>query len=271
MVKHAQSSRSDEGSSYKWNSRWIVPLARHDLAASLQDRGKADARSQLVACSVPPLERAMPAERPVCGTSPSAPLPQHRVLAVDCEMVGVGASNRSALARCSIVDSRGEVVYDSYVRPPLPVSTYRTKYSGIRKRHLRGATPHRLAVRQVWEILKGCIVVGHDLRNDFSALQYSHPQTLTRDTSEYTPLRLMAGTHPLSKPSLRRLSDAILQIPIQRSHGGHCSVEDARAAMALYQVTRERWEAGLQTDMDYFSDKYWELRDSPHKQHNSMA
>lgn len=41
-----------------------------------------------------------------------------RILAMDCEMVGVGSSGKtSVLARCSIVDYDGNVVYDKHVRP----------------------------------------------------------------------------------------------------------------------------------------------------------
>lgn len=41
-----------------------------------------------------------------------------RVCAMDCEMVGVGlAGKTSALARCSIVDFDGAVLYDKFVRP----------------------------------------------------------------------------------------------------------------------------------------------------------
>lgn len=40
------------------------------------------------------------------------------ILAMDCEMVGVGAGgDRSVLARCSIVNYDGEIVYDQIVRP----------------------------------------------------------------------------------------------------------------------------------------------------------
>lgn len=40
------------------------------------------------------------------------------ILAMDCEMVGVGLSGKtSVLARCSIVDYDGNVVYDKHVRP----------------------------------------------------------------------------------------------------------------------------------------------------------
>lgn len=41
-----------------------------------------------------------------------------QIVAMDCEMVGVGLSGKqSALARCSIVDYNGEVLYDKHVRP----------------------------------------------------------------------------------------------------------------------------------------------------------
>jgi hypothetical protein len=40
------------------------------------------------------------------------------IVAMDCEMVGVGASGKqSVLARCSIVDYDGNVLYDKNVRP----------------------------------------------------------------------------------------------------------------------------------------------------------
>ena len=39
----------------------------------------------------------------------------HRVVAMDCEMVGVGPDGeRSALARVSIIDYHGTVLYDKY-------------------------------------------------------------------------------------------------------------------------------------------------------------
>jgi hypothetical protein len=61
-----------------------------------------------------------------------------KYIALDCEMVGIGPSGKqSALARCSIVDYDGAVLYDEHVRPPVFVTDFRTKYSGIRKHDLR--------------------------------------------------------------------------------------------------------------------------------------
>lgn len=39
------------------------------------------------------------------------------IVAMDCEMVGVGAAGRtSVLARCTVVNFEGEVLYDSFVQ-----------------------------------------------------------------------------------------------------------------------------------------------------------
>lgn len=60
-----------------------------------------------------------------------------KVVAMDCEMVGVGREGReSMLARVSIVNQHGHCVYDHFVRPMEEVVDYRTKVSGVRKHDL---------------------------------------------------------------------------------------------------------------------------------------
>lgn len=72
------------------------------------------------------------------------------VVALDCEMVGTGPGARcSELARCSILDYHGNVLYDKYVKPCQPVTDYRTRWSGIQRRHLRNATPFTQAREEV--------------------------------------------------------------------------------------------------------------------------
>lgn len=72
------------------------------------------------------------------------------VVALDCEMVGTGPGGRcSELARCSILDYHGNVLYDKYVRPCQPVTDYRTRWSGIRRHHLHNATPFAQAREEV--------------------------------------------------------------------------------------------------------------------------
>jgi RNA exonuclease 4 len=58
-------------------------------------------------------------------------------VAIDCEMVGAGPRGcRDMLARVSIVNTLGNVIYDKYVQPIEPVTDYRSFVSGIYPQHL---------------------------------------------------------------------------------------------------------------------------------------
>lgn len=66
-----------------------------------------------------------------------------RYVSLDCEMVGTGPrGDFSMLARCSIVNHHGNVLYDSYVAPMDKITDYRTKVSGITPQQLRGGTTY---------------------------------------------------------------------------------------------------------------------------------
>lgn len=70
---------------------------------------------------------------------------------MDCEMVGVGPFQQSALARCSLVDVNGDVLYDKFIRPEGEISNFRTHVSGITPQHMEGATPFAVARLEVSE------------------------------------------------------------------------------------------------------------------------
>ncbi|KAI5411790.1 hypothetical protein KIW84_056744 [Lathyrus oleraceus] len=154
---------------------------------------------------------------------------------MDCEMVGVGQGNKSALARVSLVNKWGNVIYDEFVRPMERIVDYRTKISGIRPQDLRKAKDFCTAQKKVAELIHGRILVGHALSNDLKALLLSHPKKDIRDTSEYPPFLRSSG-----RVALRHLASEHLGAKIQS--GEHCPVDDARAAMMLYQRNRKEWE-----------------------------
>lgn len=65
-------------------------------------------------------------------------------------MVGTGPCGRvSELARCSVVSYNGDVLYDKYVRPEMPIVDYRTRWSGITRQHMRKAIPFQVAQKEV--------------------------------------------------------------------------------------------------------------------------
>lgn len=145
------------------------------------------------------------------STKPSLPecTPDNTV-SLDCEMVGCGPKGRqTALARCSIVDYNGNVIYDSYIKPIPPVTDYRTKWSGIRRKDLINATPFVEARKLIKKHLSGKYIIGHDLRNDFSAINYTPHPLMVKDTSKCIALRHLAGVSEKQKPSLRTLSGTV--------------------------------------------------------------
>lgn len=160
-----------------------------------------------------------------------------RAIAMDCEMVGIGDGQDSMIARVSIVNQDGICVYDKYVKPREEVQDYRTAVSGIRPHHLQSGEDFNIVQKEVSEILKGRLLVGHALHNDLDVLFLSHPKRFQRDTSRYKFFRRVTKGNT---PSLKKLATELLGIDIQS--GEHNSIEDARAAMQLYQLFRKKWE-----------------------------
>ncbi|KAF5730733.1 exonuclease family protein [Tripterygium wilfordii] len=164
------------------------------------------------------------------------------VVAMDCEMVGVGQGNKSALGRVTLVNKWGNVLYDEFVRPVERVADFRTQISGIRPQDLKKAKDFQVAQKKVAELIHGRILVGHALRNDLKALLLSHPKNDMRDTSEYQPF--LKERH---RKALRHLAAEFLGVNIQS--GEHCPIEDARTAMLLYQNNRKEWEKSAKDQM----------------------
>lgn len=168
---------------------------------------------------------------------------RNRILAMDCEMVGVGHNgDDDMLARVSIVNRVGEVLLDKHVKPRREVTDYRTSVSGIRPHDIANGEDFAVVQDEVVKLLHGRILVGHALRNDLAVLNIRHPFEDIRDTSRYKPLcKLVSNGHT---PSLKRLTMMVLGQEIQT--GEHNSVEDARAAMGIYNRIAGDWEKYLE-------------------------
>ena len=163
------------------------------------------------------------------------------VLALDCEMVGVGRDgHRSVLARISVVNSDGNLVYDSFVSPTKEVTDYRTWVSGVRPHDLKNAPSLEKVQSDVKSMISGRVVVGHALKNDWEVLGFAHRNDLVRDTATYGPLCKRSG-----KPKrLKKLAAEFLGLQIQT--GEHSPSEDAMAALYLYQKFQARWDVALE-------------------------
>ncbi|XP_060709105.1 interferon-stimulated gene 20 kDa protein-like isoform X1 [Hemiscyllium ocellatum] len=176
-----------------------------------------------------------------------------KYVAIDCEMVGLGPNGfESGLARCSIVDYSGTVIYDKFIKPDGKITDFRTPVSGIRPLDMDTALPYPIAREevstnfiQILKIIQGKIIVGHDPRSDFRVLKTDISNYAIRDTSSCKLLIMKARLKTDRRASLKSLCQNLLGKRIQDSHKGHSSVEDASAAMELFKLVDIMWEMHL--------------------------
>lgn len=180
-------------------------------------------------------------------------------IGLDAEMVGIGpGGHESRLARVSLVNWDGDVVYDTHVQVVEKVTDYRTFVSGITEEDLLSeeAVSFDEAQSKVIELLQGKILVGHGLKNDFAVLGISLPWYSVRDTAKYEPF--MKECDPASSPNgsglapkkLKVLAKDKLGMIIQEEGKPHSPVEDATAALELYKKHRGKWEKAMKYKMD---------------------
>lgn len=162
---------------------------------------------------------------------------QRKIFAIDCEMIKT-SSVYPELARVSVLmfiggenvdDERTKttVVLDELVKPRRKVLDYLTEYSGISAIMLEDIDTRieDIQVRVLAMIDEDDIIVGHSLENDLRALRLIHDKVI--DTSVI--FRGSSGR----KFSLKHLSNVLLHRKIQCGSHGHCSSEDAEAALVL--------------------------------------
>lgn len=145
------------------------------------------------------------------------------------------------LARVSIVNYNGHVLYDEFVKPEGRITNFRTWVSGVAPHHMHKAKPYKIAKAECHRLLKGKTIVGHSLTGDFRVLELeadsiSFSKDKVRDTSKYKKYQSDLG----QAQSLKVLTEKFLLRKIQS--GQHCSVTDARAALALYRISEQEWE-----------------------------
>lgn len=153
-------------------------------------------------------------------------------------MVGIRPNGQgSMLARVSIVNSKGETIYDKFVKPTENVTDYRTPISGIRPEDIEHGEVFTTVKKEVAQILKNKLLVGHALEHDLRVLRISHHKHMIRDTSKYWQFKQLTEGRT---PGLKRLTQHFLGASIQE--GEHSSVQDAKAALQLYMLARKDWE-----------------------------
>jgi hypothetical protein len=168
-------------------------------------------------------------------------------VAVDCEGVYLFSNtgkHRCGVGRISIVDTNGQVIYDTFVYCPKYVP------HGLPPRHLKlgvtkadikpenGAQPHARVLAAAKAIFdKSGIVVAHSANSDKQMLAgIDFDGYVVRDTQ-----KLYSASSGSLQPSLSSLATDVLGRSIQVEE--HSSVEDARATMELFLLHHDEHKA----------------------------
>lgn len=160
------------------------------------------------------------------------------IVSLDCEMVR--GNYNQILARVSIVDFYGRLLFDNFVAPKGEVQNHLTFVSGIRPIDLQNAPAFSNVQRQVRDILSNKIVVGHSLHFDFKALEFSHPNEDIRDIGKSRFIINRYGNSRGQSVSLKILALKILNRHIQLDQ--HDPIEDAKAALDIYKQYQKEIE-----------------------------
>jgi RNA exonuclease 4 len=172
-----------------------------------------------------------------------------KYVALDCEMVGYGENGKySALARVTIINWKGDVLMDEYIKQEHEVTDYRTFVSGITKEMLDNTKmDFPVCQKQVLELLTGKILVGHGLKSDLKVLGISHPWYMVRDTAKYEPYMKVRFQDGILWPrGLKDLCKEKLDRDVQVYGCPHCPKEDALAALDLYCLVWKQWERSME-------------------------
>lgn len=92
-----------------------------------------------------------------------------KILSLDCERILTKKGDR--LARVSIVNFYGNVVFDTLVKPWAKVVDYREWITGIKAVDLKHAPSYPKIAPLLKKILNDKVVVGHSLTDDFKHLK----------------------------------------------------------------------------------------------------
>jgi len=97
-----------------------------------------------------------------------------KILSLDCERILTKKGER--LARVSIVNFYGNVVFDTLVKPWAKVEDYREWITGIKAIDLKHAPSYPKIAPLLKKILNDKVVVGHSLVDDFKHLKLNQEE-----------------------------------------------------------------------------------------------
>lgn len=165
-----------------------------------------------------------------------------------CELVSIG-HGAPAVARVTMINWDAEVVLDTFVQVPVPVTDFRL--TGITPDVVSTHNPQAMSfakVRQsVHQILKGKILVGYNLQEHLTALGLTHPPTDVRDAAKFQMFQYeeIDGVCKERVVVERPLVDLAAEFLHREVSVAGNPMDACIVALDLYKTHRKEWETRL--------------------------
>uniref|UniRef100_A0AC35GWJ0 Exonuclease domain-containing protein n=1 Tax=Panagrolaimus sp. PS1159 TaxID=55785 RepID=A0AC35GWJ0_9BILA len=153
------------------------------------------------------------------------------IFILDCEMCR-DHLDVPILTRISLIDENGKILLDTLVKPVEGIKDYCTPWSGITKESLEGVKTTLKDVQAAISAIlpEDGILCGHSIHFDLIAMKMCHPFCI-----DVSLLFNITGNEN-HRTGLKKLVSLFLGENIQESKAGHCSVEDCKATLNLFNL-----------------------------------
>ncbi|QRW00242.1 nucleotide-binding frt1 [Ceratobasidium sp. AG-Ba] len=180
--------------------------------------------------------------------------PPEEYAALSCLSVGAGSGGSvNMLARATVIDYWGNVIFDSFVEPTEKVTNYKTTSTGIEEHHLHGSEskPFKVVQAEVADIIKDRIVIGYSLWTDLAVLGIRHIAKNTRDIALFVPFREALNQHSGQTLGLPTLVWGLMNRHAQTGFSNSIDpvqAENARASLDIFRSVEGTWETLIFND-----------------------
>uniref|UniRef100_A0A093VJY7 RNA exonuclease 3 n=1 Tax=Talaromyces marneffei PM1 TaxID=1077442 RepID=A0A093VJY7_TALMA len=168
--------------------------------------------------------------------------PKRKIVAIDCEMVGLWKNVACVALLCAVDVLTGEILLNTYVDPVSKVHAWRSTVSGVTRKSMSEAIEQGQALRgwaaareALWEYIDAeTIIIGHALQNDLNVLGIFHSRIV--DTAILASQAVFPEIQSKRFPEsygLKRLLLSWLKMMIQTGKKGHDCLEDTFATREL--------------------------------------
>lgn len=145
------------------------------------------------------------------------------------------------MAHIVAIDQNEVIVFDSYVKPDIPVVSYLTPLTGVESHHLESAPSLSQATQALKQILpKNSIIIGQSIQKDMDWVGLKVPQDVAATFDVATLFRVRTfppnETRPYRYYSLRHVAKHLMGDSIQEDE--HNPVIDAIYAMRIFHRFR---------------------------------